>query len=64
MDFKEKQLEGTEKDFQEKIGQARVIKVELETLKQQEIETLEKISKLTEEDAKQQILKSVEEQNK
>ena len=64
LDFKEKKLEGTEKDFQEKIEKVRVIKVELETLKQQEIETLEKISKLTEEDAKQQILKSVEEQNK
>ena len=64
LDAKDRKLEGIEKDFQEKVEKVRNIKTELETLKQQEIETLEKISKLTEEEAKQQILKSVEEQNK
>lgn len=64
LDAKDKRLEGIEKDFQEKVEKVRSIKTELEALKQQEIETLEKISKLTEEEAKQQILKSVEEQNK
>lgn len=64
LDAKDKKLENEEKEFQEKIEKVRNIKTELETLKQQEIETLEKISKLSEEEAKQQILKSVEEQNK
>ena len=64
LDAKDKKIEGIEKDFQEKVEKVRNIKTELEALKQQEIETLEKISKLSEEEAKQQILKSVEEQNK
>ena len=64
LDAKDKKLEGVEKDFQEKVEKVRIIKTELETLKQREIEILEKISKLTGEEAKQQILKSVEEQNK
>lgn len=64
LDAKDRKLENEEKEFQEKIEKVKEIKIELETLKQQEIETLEKISKLSEEEAKQQILKSVEEQNK
>jgi ribonuclease Y len=64
LDAKDKKIENIEKDFQEKVEKVRNIKTELETLKQQEIEVLEKISKLSEEEAKQQILKSVEEQNK
>lgn len=64
LDAKDKKLENVEKDFQEKVEKVRNIKTELETLKQQEIGTLEKISKLSEEEAKQQILKTVEEQNK
>jgi len=64
LDAKDRRLENIEKDFQEKVEKVRNIKTELETLKQQEIETLEKISKLTEAEAKQQILKSVEDQNK
>ncbi|MBU4284819.1 ribonuclease Y [Patescibacteria group bacterium] len=63
-DAKDRKLENEEKEFQEKVEKVRSIKVELETLKQQEIEILEKISKLSEAEAKQQILKSVEEQNK
>jgi len=64
LDIKEKKLEQTEQDFQEKVEKVRNIKTELETLKQQEIEKLETISKLSEEDAKQEILKMVEQQNK
>lgn len=64
LDSKDRKLENEEKEFQEKIEKVRSIKTELETLKQQEIEILEKISKLSEAEAKQQILKSVEEQNK
>jgi ribonuclease Y len=64
LDAKDRKLENEEKEFQEKVEKVRSIKTELETLKQQEIEILEKISKLSEAEAKQQILKSVEEQNK
>jgi len=64
LDAKDRKLENEEKEFQEKVEKVRNIKTELETLKQQEIEILEKISKLSEAEAKQQILKSVEEQNK
>ncbi|HUT96352.1 MAG TPA: ribonuclease Y [Candidatus Paceibacterota bacterium] len=64
LDVKDRKLENEEKEFQEKVEKVRNIKIELETLKQQEIEILEKISKLSEAEAKQQILKSVEEQNK
>ena len=64
LDVKEKKLEQQEKDFQEKIEKVRNIKTELEGLKQQAIQDLERIGKLSQEEARQDILKKVEDQNK
>ena len=64
LDDKEKKLEQEEKDFQEKVEKVRNIKVELENLRQQEIENLERISGLSQGEAKQELLKSIEQQNK
>jgi len=64
LDGKEKKLEQEEKDFQEKVEKVRDIKIELENLRQQEIENLERISKLSQDEAKQELLKSIEQQNK
>lgn len=64
LDSKDKKLEQEEKDLQEKVEKVRNIKGELEGLKQQEIQGLEKISKLSQDEAKQEILRMVEQQNK
>ncbi|MFH1129396.1 MAG: ribonuclease Y [Patescibacteria group bacterium] len=64
LDSKDKKLEQEEKDIQEKVEKVRNIKGELENLKQQEIQNLEKISKLSQDEAKQEIFKMVEQQNK
>ncbi len=64
LDSKDRKLEQEEKDLQEKVEKVRNIKGELENLKQQEIQNLEKISKLSQDEAKQEIFKMVEQQNK
>jgi len=64
LDSKDRKLEQEEKDLQEKVEKVRNIKGELEGLKQQEIQNLEKISKLSQDEAKQEIFKMVEQQNK
>jgi len=57
-------LEQHENDLKEKVEKVREIKTELERLKEEEIQNLEKISKLSQEEAKKEILKSIEEKNK
>jgi len=64
LDVKEKKLDQEESGFQEKVEKVRGIKVELEELRKKEVENLEKISKLSQDEAKQEILKMIEQQNK
>jgi ribonuclease Y len=64
LDAKERKIEQQEQEFQGRVEKVRNIKIELEALRQQEIEKLETISRLSQEDAKQEILRTVEQQNK
>lgn len=57
-------LEKEENDIREKVEKVREIKTELGRLKEEEIKNLEKISKLSQEEAKKEILKLVEDKNK
>jgi len=64
LEAKSAALENQEKDLREKIEKVREIKAELEKLKENEINKLEQISNLSQEEAKKEILKTVEEKNK
>ncbi|PJE57479.1 MAG: ribonuclease Y [Candidatus Portnoybacteria bacterium CG10_big_fil_rev_8_21_14_0_10_38_18] len=64
LENKAESLEQQESDLKEKVEKVREIKTELERLKEEEIQNLEKISKLSQEEAKKEILKSIEEKNK
>ena len=57
-------LDKEESDLRLKVEKVREIKTELERLKNEEINNLEKISKLSQEEAKKEILKLVEDKNK
>lgn len=57
-------LENQEKDLREKVERVREIKTELEKLKENEITKLEEIGTLSQDQAKKEILKMVEEKNK
>jgi len=57
-------LDKEENDLKEKVEKVREIKTELERLKEEEIKNLEQIAKLSQEEAKKEILKSIEEKNK
>ena len=57
-------LDREENDLREKVEKVREIKTELERLKEEEIKNLEQIAKLSQEEAKKEILKSIEEKNK
>jgi len=49
-----------EKDFQQKVEKLRAIKESLEGLKQETVDNLERISKLSKEEAKKELLQSLE----
>lgn len=57
-------LEKEEKEFREKVEKVREIKLEIERLKEEEIKNLEKISKLSQPQAKKELLKLIEDRNK
>ena len=61
---KANKLEKEESDFREKVEKVREIKLELERLKEEEIKNLEKISKLSQPQAKKELLKLIEDRNK
>jgi len=64
LESKSATLEKEENDIREKVEKVRRIKKELERLKEEEIKNLEKISKLSQEQAKKEILKLIEDKNK
>ncbi|MDP2934292.1 MAG: ribonuclease Y [bacterium] len=64
LDSKSVSLENQEKDLRGKVERVREIKSELEKLKEGEIVKLEEISNLSQEQAKKEILRLVEEKNK
>jgi ribonuclease Y len=64
LDSKSVSLENQEKDLREKVERVREIKSELEKLKESEIAKLEEIGNLSQEQAKKEILRLVEEKNK
>jgi len=53
-------FEENEKDFRQKAEKLKEIKVSLETLKQEAMDNLERVSKLSREDAKKELLDQVE----
>lgn len=53
-------MDEREKDFHQKAEKLKEIKTELENLKQEAIDNLEKISKMSREDAKKEIMEEVE----
>jgi len=55
-------LEGKEKEFREKVEKLREIKAALEDLKQQNLRSLERVSRLSREDAKKELLENVEDE--
>jgi ribonuclease Y len=64
LDSKSVSLENQEKDLREKVERVREIKAELEKLKENEIIKLEEIGNLSQDQAKKEILRLVEEKNK
>jgi ribonucrease Y len=62
LDEKTASLENREDDFNQKVEKLKEIKVNLETLQKSALENLEKISGLTQEEAKKQFLDTVEKQ--
>ncbi|MFH2014103.1 MAG: ribonuclease Y [Patescibacteria group bacterium] len=64
LDVRITKLETEEKELREKAEKVKLIKTELERLKDNEIKELEKISKLSEDQAKKEILRLIEDKNK
>ncbi|MFZ5559211.1 MAG: ribonuclease Y [Patescibacteria group bacterium] len=64
LELKSTALEKEENDLRGKAEKVREIKIELERLKEEEIKNLEKISRLSQEQAKKEILKLIEDKNK
>ncbi len=56
-------FEDKEKDFHEKVDKLRKIKESLEDYRQEAIEKLEKVAKLSQKEAKEELLKNIEKQN-
>ena len=53
-------LEEKEKDFHQKASKLKEIKVSLETLREESLNRLEKVAKLSKEDAKKELLEGIE----
>ena len=64
LEAKSASLDKEENDLREKVEKVREIKTELERLKEEEIKNLEQIGKLSQDEAKKEILKLVEDKNK
>jgi len=64
LESKSATLDNQEKELKEKIEKVRLIKTELEGLKENEIKKLEEISALSRDQAKREIMRLVEEKNK
>jgi len=64
LETKSASLDKEENDLREKVEKVRGIKTELERLKEEEIKNLEQIGKLSQDEAKKEILKLVEDKNK
>ncbi|EKD42943.1 MAG: hypothetical protein ACD_72C00528G0005, partial [uncultured bacterium] len=58
------ELQESQKQLQEKIERVKVIKLEVENLKQQQADRLQQVASLTKEEAKLELLSMVEEENK
>lgn len=57
-------LEKEEEEFKDKVGKVRKIKSELEKLREEEIKKLENLSKISQAEAKKELLTLIEEKNK
>lgn len=64
IEAKTNKLEREENDLKDRVERVRQIKVELEKLKEDEIKNLERITKLSQTQAKKELLNLIEEQNK
>jgi len=64
LDERISKLEENEKDLRKKAETVRDIKIELEKLKENEIKKLEKISKLSQDQARKEIISLIEDKNK
>lgn len=64
LETKSASLDKEENNLREKVEKVREIKTELERLKEEEIKNLEQIGKLSQDEAKKEILKLVEDKNK
>lgn len=64
LDEKDRKIEKEQGELLLKVEKVKEIKVQVEKLKEEEIKSLEKISNLSQEQAKEEILKMVEQKNK
>lgn len=64
VETKASRLEEEEKELKERVEKVRAIKIELEQLKEDRIKNIEKIARLSQAQAKKELLKLVEDKNK
>ncbi len=64
VETKASRLEEEEKELKERVEKVRAIKIELEQLKENQIKTIEKIARLSQAQAKKELLKLIEDKNK
>lgn len=64
IETKASRLEEEEKELKERVEKVRAIKIELEQLKEDRIKNIEKIARLSQAQAKKELLKLVEDKNK
>jgi len=63
VETKANRLEEEEKELKERIEKVRAIKIELEQLKEDRIKNIEKIARLSQAQAKKELLKLIEDKN-
>ena len=64
IETKASRLEEEEKELKERIEKVRAIKIELEQLKENQVKNIEKIARLSQAQAKKELLKLIEDKNK
>jgi ribonuclease Y len=64
VETKASRLEEEEKELKERVEKVRAIKIELEQLKEDRIKNIEKIARLSQAQAKKELLKLIEDKNK